>query len=180
MGRGLTTYYVRTRADSFAGGISLPGVDARVEGPSTGDSVVELTHDARGPRELAFRAAMPVNLRPLEEMAAMGNRFGLVFLDLPVGIADPRARFDAMRRTSLALRRTAEPLVVHGLLSFAGRSPMALQRLLVAIFGSKATAVFTNVPGPRSRLFFAGQPLSDIYFWVPQAGGYVDADSGLS
>jgi hypothetical protein len=55
VGRGLTTYYVRTRADSFAGGISLPGVDARVEGPSTGDSVVELTHDARGPRELAFR-----------------------------------------------------------------------------------------------------------------------------
>jgi WS/DGAT/MGAT family acyltransferase len=122
------------------------------------------------PRALALRAAMPVNLRPLEEMAAMGNRFGLVFLDLPVGIADPRARFDAMRRASLALRRTAEPLVVHGLLSFAGRSPMALQRLLVAIFGSKATAVFTNVPGPRTRLFFAGRPLSDIYFWVPQAG----------
>ena len=113
---------------------------------------------------------MPVNLRPLEEMAALGNRFGLVFLDLPVGIADPRARFDAMRRASLALRRTAEPLVVHGLLSLAGRSPMAIQRLLVAIFGSKATAVFTNVPGPRSRLYFAGRPLSDLYFWVPQAG----------
>jgi hypothetical protein len=55
VGRGLTTYYVRTRADAFAGGISLPGVDARVEGPSTGDSVVELTYDAVGPREIAFR-----------------------------------------------------------------------------------------------------------------------------
>src|SRR5262245_60424151 len=28
VGRGLTTYYVRTRADAFAGGVSLPGVDA--------------------------------------------------------------------------------------------------------------------------------------------------------
>ena len=55
VGRGLTTYYVRTRADSFGGGISLPGVDATVEGPSTGDSIVELTHDAAGPREIAFR-----------------------------------------------------------------------------------------------------------------------------
>jgi hypothetical protein len=55
VGRGLTTYYVRTRADSFAGGISLPGVDARVEGPSTGDSVVEVTRDRGGPREIAFR-----------------------------------------------------------------------------------------------------------------------------
>jgi hypothetical protein len=54
-GRGSTTYYVRTRADSFAGGISLPGVDARIEGPSTGDSIVELTTDAAGPREIAFR-----------------------------------------------------------------------------------------------------------------------------
>ncbi len=55
VGRGLTTYYLRTRADSFAGGISLPGVDARIEGPSTGDSIVELTTDAAGPREIAFR-----------------------------------------------------------------------------------------------------------------------------
>jgi hypothetical protein len=55
IGRGLTTYYVRTRADAFAGGMALPGVDARIEGPSTGDSVVELTRDAAGPREIAFR-----------------------------------------------------------------------------------------------------------------------------
>jgi hypothetical protein len=55
VGRGRTTYYVRTRADAFAGGVSLPGVDAEVEGPSTGDSIVELTRDAAGPREIAFR-----------------------------------------------------------------------------------------------------------------------------
>jgi hypothetical protein len=55
VGRGLTTYYVRTRADALAGGLSLPGVDAQIDGPSTGDSVVELTRDAAGPRELAFR-----------------------------------------------------------------------------------------------------------------------------
>ncbi len=55
VGRGLTTYYVRTRADSFAGGVSLPGVDATIEGPSTGDSIVEVTRDAAGPREIAFR-----------------------------------------------------------------------------------------------------------------------------
>ena len=55
VGRGLTTYYVRTRADAFAGGVSLPGVDATIQGPSTGDSIVELTRDAAGPREIAFR-----------------------------------------------------------------------------------------------------------------------------
>ena len=38
------------------------------------------------------------------------------------------------------------------------------------IFGTKATAVFTNVPGPKQTLYFAGQALTDLYFWVPQAG----------
>jgi hypothetical protein len=55
VGRGLTTYYVRARADALAGGLSLPGLGGRVAGPSTGDAVVELTRDAAGPRELAFR-----------------------------------------------------------------------------------------------------------------------------
>ena len=34
-----------------------------------------------------FRAAMPVNLRPLVRLAELGNQFGLVFLSLPVGAA---------------------------------------------------------------------------------------------
>ena len=41
---------------------------------------------------LNFRAAMPVNLRSLDDMADLGNQFGLIFLSLPVGIADPVER----------------------------------------------------------------------------------------
>jgi WS/DGAT/MGAT family acyltransferase len=123
------------------------------------------------PRErLSFRCAMPVNLRQLDEMAALGNRFGLVFLDLPVGIADPLRRLEVLRRSSAALKRSVEPLVVLSLLDLAGRLPSVVQELLVKIFGAKATAVFTNVPGPRVTLAFAGRALSDLFFWVPQAG----------
>lgn len=123
------------------------------------------------PREsLTFRCAMPVNLRLLPEMAALGNRFGLVFLDLPVGIEDPLKRLEALRRASESLKRSAEPLLVLSLLDLAGRMPSAVQELLVTIFGAKATAVFSNVPGPSTTLSFAGHPMSDIFFWVPQAG----------
>lgn len=128
---------------------------------------------ARGgtPRErLSFRCAMPVNLRQLDEMAALGNRFGLVFLDLPVGIEDPLRRLAVLRQASAALKRSAEPLVVLSLLDLAGRLPSAVQDLLVTLFGAKATAVFTNVPGPSATLAFAGRALSDLFFWVPQAG----------
>jgi WS/DGAT/MGAT family acyltransferase len=129
-----------------------------------------LSRDGSPRESLSLRCAMPVNLRLLPEMAALGNRFGLVFLDLPVGIADPLQRLEALRRNAASLKRSAEPLLVLGLLDLAGRAPETIQELLVTVFGAKATAVFSNVPGPSTTLTFAGHPLSDIFFWVPQAG----------
>ena len=40
----------------------------------------------------------------------------------------------------------------------------------ISLFASKATAVLTNVPGPRQTLYFAGKPLRRLLFWVPQSG----------
>ena len=34
----------------------------------------------------------------------------------------------------------------------------------------KPKAVMTNVPGPREDRFFAGKPIKDLMFWVPQSG----------
>src|SRR5690606_23302039 len=41
---------------------------------------------------LSLRATVPVNLRPLEHAKKLGNHFGLVFLDLPVGEDNPLRR----------------------------------------------------------------------------------------
>ncbi len=122
------------------------------------------------PRDLNFRAAMPVNLRPIERMSRLGNHFGLVFLSLPVGLVDPAARLAELRRRSNALKRSVEPVVVFGILRLLGVVPLWVQRLVVSIFASKTTAVMTNVPGPRETLYLAGKPIRDIFFWVPQAG----------
>lgn len=122
------------------------------------------------PGGLDFRAAMPVNLRPMERMSRLGNEFGLVFLSLPVGLADPAERLAELRRRSNALKRSVEPVVVFGILRLLGVVPLWAQRLVVRIFASKTTAVMTNVPGPREPLYLAGKPIRDIFFWVPQAG----------
>lgn len=122
------------------------------------------------PPDLAFRCAMPVNLRPLEEMADLGNRFGLIFLALPVGVVDPLARFEELQRRARALRQSAEPTVVFAILTAMGVLPRAVHRLVVSIFQAKATAVFTNVPGPTQTLWLAGHAVRDVFFWVPQAG----------
>ena len=129
-----------------------------------------LARRAEPPRRLDVRAAMPVNLRPLGRMAQLGNHFGLVFLSLPLGIADSLPRLAEVRRRSLALRRSAEAVVVYAILRAIGRVPLAVQRLVVQIFATKATLVMTNVPGPRRTLYLAGKAIRDVFFWVPQSG----------
>jgi hypothetical protein len=51
-----------------------------------------------------------------------------------------------------------------------GVVPQDLQDAMVGMFGAKATAVVTNVVGPREQLYLAGAPLESLMFWVPQAG----------
>ena len=128
--------------------------------------------DRRGERAegINFRAAMPVNLRPLERMAELGNQFGLIFLSLPVGAGNAVERLRELRRRALALKRSAEPVVVYAILKLLGVVPLAVQKLVVKIFAAKTTAVMTNVPGPREVLYLVGKPIEEIFFWVPQSG----------
>lgn len=119
---------------------------------------------------LDIRAAVPVSLRTISQLADMGNRFGLVFLSLPIGIGDPRMRLAELCRRMEALKRSYEAPVALGVLHGMGCVPLGMQRLVQRIFGSKATAVVTNVPGPRQPLFLGGACIEDILFWVPQSG----------
>ncbi len=119
---------------------------------------------------LNFRAAVPVNLRTPQEMGQLGNKFGIVFLSLPVGIGDPLERLHEVRKRMLALKSSKEAPVALGILSAMGMSPQELQGTLVKMFGSKTTAVMTNVPGPPMPLYLAGQKIDEIMFWVPQSG----------
>jgi len=118
---------------------------------------------------LNIRAIVPVSLRPLEDMNSLGNQFGLVFLSLPVGIRDTRERLAVVRRRMGKLKRSFEPVVAMQIMAALGASPKKVQDLVVRIFGTKGTAVLTNVPGPRQRLYFAGKPMGSFMFWVPQS-----------
>lgn len=115
-------------------------------------------------------AVVPVNLRKPEEMTEMGNKFGLVFLSLPVGIENPRDRLTEVRRRMDAIKDSPEANVALDVLSVLGMAPQTAQEIFVGIIGSRATAVLTNVPGPPFPLYLAGQPIEGLMFWVPQSG----------
>ena len=120
--------------------------------------------------DVNIRAIVPVNIRKEDEIGELGNKFGLVFLSLPLGIEDPLERLVEIRRRMDALKGTPEAVVAFGILGAIGLTPTEVQNVIVKIFGMKGTAVMTNVPGPQLPLYLAGSEIKDMMFWVPQSG----------
>ncbi|MEP7156979.1 MAG: wax ester/triacylglycerol synthase family O-acyltransferase [Betaproteobacteria bacterium] len=118
-----------------------------------------------------LRAIVPVNLRAVEKAGELGNQFGLIFVDLPIGVEDPIERMLKVRERMKELKGSSQPIVAFVLLSAVGMGPKILQDQISALIGRNATAVMTNVPGPQKPLFFAGREIDEIDFWVPQSGG---------
>ena len=123
------------------------------------------------------RALVPINLRPMEKAYKLGNQFGVVFLELPIGIENPVERLYAVRANMAALKGSFQPLLTLGLLAAAGAGPKMLQDQLVTVLARNATAVMTNVPGPQQPLYLAGSRIERFLFWVPQSG---DIGMGVS
>lgn len=119
---------------------------------------------------VTIRAVVPVNLRPLDVTPDLGNRFSLIFLPLPVGIAAPLDRLRELKRQMDNIKGSHEAAVTFGILNAMGMTPPQIQDMVVDIFGAKGTGVMTNVPGPQQKLYLAGAPLDTIMFWVPQSG----------
>lgn len=119
---------------------------------------------------LRLHATVPVNLRPLEHARKLGNHFGLVFLDLPVGEDHPLRRLQQVAECMRQLKQSRQAVVAYGLLAALGIAPQPVQTLALELFSRKASAVATNVPGPQQPLYLAGCELREIMFWVPQTG----------
>lgn len=127
---------------------------------------------ARGSAQdgMTIRAVVPVDLRTPGRAMDLGNRFGLVFLDLPVGTTGPLDRLRATKHAMDGIKRSPEAAVFLGILNIFGRTPRTVEDLAVGIFGSKATLVMTNVAGPRQPLYMAGSSVERLMFWVPHPG----------
>jgi WS/DGAT/MGAT family acyltransferase len=124
----------------------------------------------RVPESLELHATVPVNLRPLDGPIELGNRFGLVYPALPVGIADPLQRLRAVKDNLDQIKDTPEATVAIAVLDALGHGPAALERRFIEFFTSKSSMVLTNVPGPRHHRRFAGARLERVVSWAPPSG----------
>lgn len=118
-----------------------------------------------------IRALVPVNLRPPGPVTALGNEFGLVFLDLPTGYSDPVARLRAVHKRMRALRGSGQATVALGILAAMGTLPDTLKEAALEALAANASVVVSNVRGAPDARYFAGRRILRELFWVPQSGG---------
>lgn len=123
-----------------------------------------------------IRAMVPVNMRAAGDLT-LGNRFGMVTLALPVYEANPVARLFEVRRRMQEMKGSYQPPLTMVLLGVSGLAPKFIQEKFLDMLANKASAVMTNVPGPRQPLYQCGAKVDQIMFWVPQSG---DIGMGVS
>jgi diacylglycerol O-acyltransferase / wax synthase len=119
-----------------------------------------------------IQAMVPFNLRPLDKPVPreLGNKFGLVFLPLPVGTSGAYRRLLEVHRRMQEIKDGRDGAVSYGLLSLTGLTPEPVERRIIDLFSAKGTAVMTNVPGPKEPVYLAGTPIRSVLVWAPTSG----------
>ena len=133
---------------------------------------------SRGPVDPACDVcvSIPVNLRASDDRA-LGNHFGLVLLDLPVGEGDATRRRVMVGARMRRLKHSMEAKATLAALAAVGRLPAGAGRFVVDLVASKSCAVVSNLPGPDHVLKFDGARLARAMFLAPQTG---DIGLGIS
>jgi diacylglycerol O-acyltransferase / wax synthase len=119
-----------------------------------------------------IQAMVPFNLRPLDKPVPreLGNKFGLVFLPLPVGTTGSYRRLVEVHKRMQEIKRGRDGPVSYAILGAMGFTPEPIERRVVDLFSSKGTAVMTNVPGPKEPVYLAGTPVRSVLVWAPTSG----------
>jgi diacylglycerol O-acyltransferase / wax synthase len=120
----------------------------------------------------SIRAFVPFNLRPLDEPLApdLGNRFGLVYLDLPVGLETPEERLRAVQGRMKAIKSSPQGALSYALLKVIGQAPVQVEQVAIDMFSARASCVVTNVPGPPEPVYLAGTSVAGVLVWAPTSG----------
>jgi WS/DGAT/MGAT family acyltransferase len=152
---------------------------ARRTGTTVNDVVVAALAGAvtayqveHGSEPVDLPTMVPVNLRPEDEPlpAELGNRFALVLLTLPSGLRTPFERLAETSTRMTAIKESPEAWLTFGMIRGIGRTGPTMERHLVDFFANKATGVTTNVPGPATPCYLAGERVLAMLGWAPESG----------
>ncbi|MEQ6884765.1 WS/DGAT domain-containing protein [Salicola sp. Rm-C-2C1-2] len=114
---------------------------------------------------------MPFNLRPKDEpVRLLGNRFGLILVEMPLDEPDTIKRFKKVKQALSETKASSQPQITFGLLEMFSYGPAALEKFALDTLSNKSSWVLTNLPGPPAPLTVAGAQTLQPLFWVPRSG----------
>ncbi len=127
------------------------------------------------PDEHSIRTLVPVSVRTEDHHGEFNNRVSGMIAELPVGVADPRARFAAVCEQMTELKASHEAEVGEAItdladLAFPGMIALGSRATiqLMARLGQRSiNTVTTNVPGPQVPLYALGRRMVGYYPFVP-------------
>ena len=135
-----------------------------------------------------LRAQVPVNIRSEDKAHSLGNELTSLFVELPVGEADPAERYRRVTERAKELKAGTQRAGGKTIVDLADMGPPLAGELLArSMFGGTRmfNLTITNVPGPQQRLYAFGSPLIEVLPLVPLFAGHaigiavVTYDGGL-
>jgi WS/DGAT/MGAT family acyltransferase len=117
-----------------------------------------------------LRVIVPVDTRSGPIDLHVGNQVSAWFLGLPVGLTDPRERFEAIRAQTRELKRAKAERGVDLFLRFSdwsGSSRLPYWGVGLVNQLRPYNLIVTNVRGPEVPLFLLGARLHDFHPFVP-------------
>ena len=132
------------------------------------------------PVDRVVRTLVPVSVRtpglagPATGDGTFDNKVSGMIAELPVGIAEPRARLESIRAQMRDLKESKQAVAGEVLTSLSGFAPPVLLTLGTRLFSRlpqrNVNTVTTNVPGPQFPLYAAGRRMLEAFPYVPLAG----------
>jgi len=121
------------------------------------------------------RAMVPVSVRARGGDRELGNQISALFVELPVGQADPVLRLATVVAAMAAHRGSGSAIGATALVGLVGLTPPTLHSLGARLSSTLSSRLFnvvvTNVPGPQFPLYAMGARMLDMYPVVPLAKG---------
>ena len=115
---------------------------------------------------------IPISTRnPHEKGVVLNNQVASVFLKLPISEPDRLKRFKKTKKYMDGLKYgVTMPIFIFLIKVFLGMLPPSLGRYFQEKYASKATLIFSNVPGPRTLRKIRGSEIGAMFGFVPLVG----------
>jgi WS/DGAT/MGAT family acyltransferase len=117
-----------------------------------------------------FRAMNPVSTRSPSQSGQMGNQVAMWLVDLPINVADPAARYDAIVESTKTLKETNQALGAATIVELSSGTPITLLSLANRVVGQRIrpfNMTITNIPGPQFPMYFLESQMVANYPMVP-------------